>query len=113
MRPGLPISSVRRRVGLLKWTGDVTIALNRLPGSYSTIYLLSTLDQSSLAAAEEEGLIRPELRRAELIAWRKAKEAPGDSRAALRAQRERLIKERIRLDAELRRIEGELEGRGE
>ena len=90
-----------------------TIALNRLPGSYSTIYLLSTLDQSSLAAAEEEGLIRPELRRAELIAWRKAKEAPGDSHAALRAQRERLIKERVRLDAELRRIEGELEGSGE
>ena len=89
------------------------IALNRLPGSYSTIYLLSTLDQSSLAAAEEEGLIRPGLRRAELIAWRKAKEAPGDSHAALRAQRERLIKERMRLDAELRRIESELEGRGE
>jgi hypothetical protein len=89
------------------------IALSRLPGSYSTIYLLSTLDQSSLAAAEEEGLIRPELRRAELIAWRKAKEARGDNRASLRAQRERLLKERIRLDAELRRIESELEARGE
>jgi hypothetical protein len=87
-----------------------TIPLDRLPGSYSTIYLLSTLDPTALEAAEGEGLIRPELRRAELLAWRKAKETPTDGREALRAQRERLIRERMRLDAELRRIESELEG---
>jgi hypothetical protein len=87
-----------------------TVPLDRLPGSYSTIYLLSTLDPAALEAAEGEGLIRPELRRAELLAWRKAKEIPTDGREALRAQRERLIRERMRLDAELRRIESELEG---
>src|SRR3954463_8408169 len=50
-----------------------TITLDRLPGSYSTIYLLSTLDPSTLKAAEAEGIVRPELRRTELIAWRRKK----------------------------------------
>jgi hypothetical protein len=87
-----------------------TITLERLPGSYSTIYLLSTLEPPVLEAAEEEGIIRPDLRRAELIAWRKTKALPLENRAALRAQRERLLRERDRLDAELRRIESELAG---
>ena len=51
----------------------------------------------------------PELRRAELIAWRKAKAVPADGKVALKAQRERLLRERAKLDAELRRIETELE----
>jgi hypothetical protein len=48
-----------------------TITLDALPGSYSTIYLLSTLDPPTLEQAQKEGLVRPELRRAELIAWRR------------------------------------------
>ena len=85
-----------------------TIPLARLPGSYSTIYLLSTLDPRTLEAAESEGIVRPDLRRAELIAWRKTKGGTGADRSLLEARRNRLLRERERLDEELRRIEAEL-----
>lgn len=95
-----------------RWALDMDrrqeIPLTRLPGSYSTIYLLSTLDQPTLAAADSEGLVRPDLRRTELIAWRKAKDETGFNRPALEARRDRLLRERERLDQELRRIEAEL-----
>ena len=82
------------------------IPLARLPGSYSTIYLLSTLDPPALQAAEQVGLIRPELRRAELIAWRKTQGgAPEETRQALEAKRQKLRREKERLEAELRQIE--------
>jgi hypothetical protein len=84
------------------------ITLDRLPGSYSTIYLLSTLDPPTLKAADDEGLVRPELRRAELLAWRKGRVSTPTDRVALRARLDRLRRERERLDQELRRIEAEL-----
>jgi hypothetical protein len=84
-----------------------TITLDRLPGSYSTIYLLSTLDPSTLERARAEGVVRPELRRAELIAWRKGQEA-NTGRHTLQARKEKLLRERARLDEELQRIEEEL-----
>ena len=85
-----------------------TITIDRLPGSYSTIYLLSTLDQPTLEAADAEGLVRPELRRAELIAWRRQRGGRVVDRRSLNARRERLLRERARLDEELRRVEAEL-----
>jgi len=96
-----------------RWAVDMertqTITLDRLPGSYSTIYLLSTFDHDTLTAAAAAGLVRPELRRAELIAWRKNRiKGPLDQRAALEAKREQLRRERDRLDAELRRIDAAL-----
>jgi hypothetical protein len=86
------------------------IPTERLPGSYSTIYLLSTLDPPTLEQAEAEGLIRPELRRAELIAWRQGRGggAGAGGRRDLLARRRRLQRERERLDEELRRIEAAL-----
>lgn len=85
-----------------------TITLDRLPGSYSTIYLLSTLEPPLLIAAEAEGIVRPELRRSELIAWRKARSRGAEQRPLLEARRSKLLKERNRLDAELRQIEIEM-----
>ncbi len=86
-----------------------TIPLERLPGSYSTIYLLSTLEPPLLQAAEDEGIVRPELRRSELIAWRKAKgSGKEEHRQSLEARRSKLLRERERLDAELRKIEAKL-----
>lgn len=86
------------------------ITIDRLPGSYSTIYLLSTLDPLTLQAADAEGIVRPELRRAELIAWRKGRSQKPAERAALEARRDRLIRERARLDEELRQVQQALEG---
>jgi hypothetical protein len=83
-----------------------TITLDALPGSYSTIYLLSTLDPPTLEQARKEGLVRPELRRSELIAWRRNR--TGQGHQSLQERREKLLRERARLDEELRRIEAEL-----
>lgn len=85
-----------------------TIALERLPSSYSTIYLLSTLDPPTLEAAEADGIVRPDLRRAELISWRKGRGGQQPERSGLHIRRERLLRERAKLDEELRRIEVEL-----
>lgn len=87
-----------------------TITLDMLPGSYSTIYLLSTFDPPTLEAAESEGIVRPDLRRAELVAWRRAKNGTEGEGASLEVRRERLLRERARLDEELRRIDAELAG---
>src|SRR4051794_472857 len=96
-----------------RWVLDMerrrTLSLDRLPGSYTTIYLLSTFDPPTLEAAESEGLVRPDLRRAELIAWKQGR--VGDrpqGRAALVAKRDKLKRERERLEDELRRIEAQL-----
>jgi hypothetical protein len=82
------------------------ISLSQLPGAYSTIYLLSTLDRASLECAKHDGLIRPDLRRAELVAWRRKRMSePVRTRADLEARREKLRRDRDRLEAELREIE--------
>jgi hypothetical protein len=82
------------------------ISLTQLPGAYSTIYLLSTLDRASLERAKHDGLIRPDLRRAELVAWRRKRMGePVRTRADLEARREKLRHDRDRLEAELRKIE--------
>jgi hypothetical protein len=82
------------------------ISLTQLPGAYSTIYLLSTLDRASLERAKHDGLIRPDLRRAELVAWRRKRMGePVRTRADLEARREKLRRDRDRLEAELREIE--------
>jgi hypothetical protein len=86
-----------------------TIPMEKLPGSYSTIYLLSTLDPPALKEADAQGLIRPELRRAELIAWRRERGGRSTaSRQALLARKQKLQRERARLEEELRRIEAQL-----
>ena len=90
-----------------RWAMGGPVPMERLPGSYSTIYLLSTLEPPVLQEAEREGLIRPELKRAELIEWRRrrAGERDDDTRARLA----RMKKERARLDEEIARLEAELD----
>lgn len=91
-----------------RWAMVGPVPMERLPGSYSTIYLLSTLELPLLKEAEKEGLIRPELKRAELIEWRRlrASQRPSDARERLA----RLKKERARLEQEIAQLEAELEG---
>ncbi len=84
------------------------IELSRLPSSYSTIYLLSTFDAPTYEAAESDGMVRPNLRRAELIAWRRSRTGGVRDHRSLTARREQLLRERARLDEELRRIEVEI-----
>ena len=86
-----------------------TIQLERLPRSYSTIYLLSTLDPPTYEAAEIAGIVRPDLRRSELIAWRRNRAGgTAPNLKTLTARREHLLRERARLDEELKKIDAEL-----
>jgi hypothetical protein len=91
-----------------RWAMGGPVPVERLPGSYSTIYLLSTLEPPVLEAAEKDGLIRPELKRAELIEWRKRRGGEGSD--DLKARLTRLKKERARIDEQIARIEAELGG---
>ena len=78
-----------------------------MPGSYSTIYLLSTFKPPLLKEAERDGLIRPELKRAELIEWRRRKSGAGEGEE-VRSRLARLKRERAKLDEEIARLEAEL-----
>ena len=91
-----------------RWAMGGTVPMERLPGSYSTIYLLSTLEPPVLEAAEKEGLIRPELKRAELIEWRRRR--AGEESSGIRERLARLKKERAKLEEEIARLEAELAG---
>jgi hypothetical protein len=84
--------------------------MERLPSSYSTIYLLSTLELRLLKEAEKDGLIRPELKRAELIEWRRRsrKSMAGEREEEVRSRLTRLKRERAKLDEEIARLEAEL-----
>ena len=90
-----------------RWTIGGTVPVERLPSSYSTIYLLSTLEPPLLKEAEKDGLIRPELKRAELIEWRRRKSMAGE-REEVRSRLARLKRERTKLDEEIARLEAEL-----
>ena len=87
------------------------ITLDRLPGSYTTIYLLATMEPVAVEQALADGIVRPDVRRTEILAWRRERFGFGRSRQELEALRERLRRERERLDSELARIEAELAGR--
>ena len=85
-----------------------TVEIDSLPGSYTTIYLRSTLEPSLFEQARQEGIIRPDLRCAEIVTWKKDK--AGDE--APEERRKKLLREKRRLVDELRRIEAELSGEG-
>lgn len=91
-----------------RWAIGGTVPMERLPSSYSTIYLLSTLELRLLKEAEKDGLIRPELKRAELIEWRRRKSMAGEREEEVRSRLMRLKRERAKLDEEIARLEAEL-----
>jgi hypothetical protein len=74
----------------------------RLPSSYSIIYLLATLPEGDRAEADRSGLIRPDVRRSEVIAFKRRAVGQGSaSHDALRRERERLLIRLREIDAEL------------
>lgn len=75
---------------------------DRLPSSYTTVYLLTTLSDEERAAADRAGLIRPDVRRKEI---RSFKQTLAASRIG---EFDRLRAERDRLRAEHRRIQSRL-----
>lgn len=79
---------------------------DRLPPSYTTVYLLTTLSDEERAAADTAGLIRPDVRRKDI---RTFKQTLAASRVGefdrLRAERDRLMAEHRRIHARLAEID--------
>ena len=83
-----------------------------LPNSYTICYLLSTLDDETLEAARRENLIRPDVKRAEVIAFRANRQGNADRIQALRSQHDKLLKEQRKLEAEIVKVRAELQAAG-
>src|SRR5918997_5231871 len=47
------------------------LPVEQLPPNYTTIYYLSTLPDAALEQARESGLLRPDVRRSEVVAFKK------------------------------------------
>ncbi|WP_051340636.1 DUF3102 domain-containing protein [Azospirillum halopraeferens] len=75
------------------------------PPSYSMVYEITTLNEAERTEAVATGIIRPDMRRAELVAFkRRRRAAPSPSGPDLEAERERLLAERARIDRRLEEI---------
>jgi hypothetical protein len=84
----------------------------QVPPSYSTVYLLATLDDSALEKARAERLVRPDVRRSEVVAFRsRLNSAAAESEDTRRLRRElaKLEEERARLDDRIREVRAKLE----
>ncbi len=75
-----------------------------LPPEYTVAYEILTLSDAERAAAVSSGLIRPDVKRAELVAFKRSLRAPAperDRRAELEARRARLMTELAEVEREL------------
>jgi hypothetical protein len=73
-----------------------------IPRSYSTVFLLASLDDKHLELARSKGLVRPETTRAQVAAFRRSLVSADPVR--LQRNRERLVEEIERREAELRAL---------
>lgn len=76
----------------------------KLPQAASVAYQLATLKPDDLAAADQDGLVRPDLRRFEIIAWKRER-----LRRSAGVNHEVLARRRARLAEIIRHHEEELE----
>jgi len=82
-----------------------SLPVERLPANYSTVYQLTTLNDDERQAALDAGVIRPDVKRAEVIAFKKTTrhmEATPDRGA--------LLRRRAKLMAEIECIDTQLAG---
>lgn len=88
-----------------------TLPKDRLPNSWSNIYLLSTLSKDDLEVAEQQGLIRPDVKRRDILSFKKSRaEAHVSEHERLRTEREKLLAEARRIQARLSEIESKIGG---
>ena len=84
---------------------------DQLPKSSSTIYLIATLDDNQLKLAGDRHLIRPDVRREEIEAFKAELKAagrdPNSEKERLRRAR-RLLTERLRIERELAALAADL-----
>jgi hypothetical protein len=83
------------------------LAEHEIPSNYSLVYELSLLDEEGLRLAREKNLIRPDVKRQEIIAFRKGLRG-GIDREALIKRRRQLLAQQETLRRQLEEIEGQL-----
>lgn len=76
-----------------------------LPRSYTTAYFLATLEPHNLALARERGLVRQDVPRSTIEAFRRELKSPGSNRP----DHSSLIRERARLRTQLEAIRARLQ----
>jgi len=89
------------------------LAVEELPRSYATAYHLTTLTDEELERARKAKIIRPDVKRREITAFKqqvRARAGQSEQREMLMRQRERLMAERERIDIEIQRINDLLGG---
>jgi hypothetical protein len=80
------------------------LARDSLPQSYATAYELTLLNDRQLRLAESRGFIRPDVRRAELVAFRRAFDKP----TTTEGRQSELLREWRKLGAEIERLQERL-----
>jgi hypothetical protein len=80
------------------------LARDSLPQSYATAYELTLLNDRQLRLAESRGLIRPDVHRAELVAFRRAFDKP----TTVEDRQSELLREWRKLGAEIERLQEKL-----
>jgi hypothetical protein len=76
-----------------------------MPRSYSTAYKLVTLTPEDYQAALDQNLVRPDVTRAEVEEWKRAR---AKARAPKLAKRQRLAQERVTIRTEIAELEARL-----
>lgn len=88
-----------------------TLPKDRLPNSWSNIYLLSTLSKEDLEVAERQGLIRCDVKRKDILSFKKSRaEAHVSEYERLRTEREKLLAEAQRIQARIAEIDSRIGG---
>ena len=88
------------------------LVASTLPNNYSTIYQISTLPDHALEQAKKSGLLRPDVRRSEIVAFKKKVQAmtqpvmPSATRELRIAELRRRIEEMEAEIADLERLPG-------
>lgn len=92
---------------------DGRLHKQELPNSYSTAYLLVTLDDTGIQEAREMGLVKREVRRAQVAEfcrqYRQRDMAPTPEHTRLMKERDVLLAQRRRIDERLGQIERSLQ----
>lgn len=87
-----------------------------VPPSYSTVYLLASLDDKALEKAKAERLVRPDVRRAEVLAFRArlfSRDTETENSRRLRRELAKLEEERARIEERIAEIKAKLQGNGQ
>lgn len=81
-----------------------------LPRSNATAFLFTSLDAEAIARAKEDGVLRPDIRRQEVVEWKRRLLGPPQNAQAIARARAALRMRIRRIEEELERARAELAG---